>query len=337
MPDNVYDVSAAPDDPDAAAPPEPSMHDGDTSVYCPVSYAHGKLAVGSRRHAAVYRNRYYYTRSARHLRAFAADPYRYAGPTGGPGPRPRPRIAVLCSPAVDPAALVDDLAAAFGLTVMDWRRAFAELVLAADRLPMLGELYEHPAFRWIVDEHFAPAGWAGRLRLNRLRRYVDRRNVRLDDRDWTALSSAFARCQDGVCGVNFPRNATELAYLCDDGAGPDAIVHAVADDDDGGGGGDDGRKKRDRAAETAVAERLVYQYAILDRIVELDEAARRDVLARRRALFRDELAAATRAERMDRLKKRVRRVVDAIVAETEDVEGRPEAVANAYCGDDGRR
>lgn len=330
LPDQVYDVSAAPDDPDAAGPPEPSVNNGDTSIYCPVSYAHGKLAVGSRRHAAVYRNRYYYARSARHLRAFAADPYRYAGRTGGPGPRPRPRIAVLCSPAVDPATLVGDLAAAFGLTVMDWRRAFAELVLAADRLPMLGELYEHPAFRWIVEEHLAPAG---RLRVNGLRRYVDRRNVRLDHRDWTALSSAFARCWDGVCGVNFPRNATELAYLCDSGTGPDAIVHAVVDNDGGGAG----REERGQVAEAAVAERLVYQYAILDRIVELDEAAKRDVVARRRALFRDELAAVTRAKRMDRLKKRLWRVMDAIAVEVEDEEGRSAAAANLYCGDDGRR
>lgn len=298
----MYDVST-PDD----TAPEPGMYDGDTSVYCPVSFANGKIAIGSKKHMAVYRNRYYYMSSTPNLKAFVSNPYKYTSLTGDPEDYPKPKITVLSAFGSDPADLIGDLSDAFGLTAMDWRKTFADVV--PDCMPMLGQMYEEPVLRLIVDEHLVPGSRDCKDRVADLRRYVDRESVRLSDGDFATMNSGFAQSREGICYNNWPRNPAELQYACENGTGPDAIVRVVAD-----GGRDD----RERARQEAAANWLVYQYALVDRAIDRDDAARRDAVARRRVLFREGLVATIHGYKMAEVRARLTNVIDMIAAETAD-------------------
>lgn len=297
----MYDVSASDD-----TAPEPGMYDGHTSIYCPVSFANGKIVIGSKRHMAVYRNRYYYMSSAPNLDAFVSNPYKYSSWTGDPRDYPKLKITVLATFGSDAADLIGDLSDAFGLTAVDWRETFADNVVP-DCVPMLGRMYEEPALRKIVDEHFVPGD--GESRVADLRRYVDRESVRLSDGDFARMNSSFAQTRDGICYGNWPRNPAELRYAWENGASPDAIVRAVT------GGG---REDRERARREAAANWLAYQYALVDRAVDRDDAARRDAVAGRRAVFREGLVAAIHGYKMAEVRARLANVIDMIAAETAD-------------------
>lgn len=312
--ENVYDVSA-PNGRDTV--PVPGKHDGDTSIYCPVRYANGKLSVGSKRHMAVYQNRYYYMSSADNLETFVSNPRQYSSFVAVPKRHPQPKITLLCPIGTDHERALGHLLDTFDLVLVDACNVFAEKVLPAG-MPMLGQMYEEPTLRHTLDKHFVPGGQY-RARVDSLRRYMDRTNECLSSEDVTKMNSIFVRAEDGVCYKNYPRNVTELKGLVDNGTHPDVIVELTG-----------GRDGKENAIKAVIGNWLAYQRALIDMAIGRDHAVRRTTVDGRSALFKAKLAEAVRRRNADAVKWRVKRLLEMTAAEIADG---PEGVRR-LCTDD---
>lgn len=311
--DTVYDVSI-PDD----TLPKAGIYDGNTSIYCPVSYVNGKVLVGSKRYMAVYQNKYFYMSSAHNFNTFVNNPHKYLSLTNDPELYPKLKLSLLTPFGLDSAALTSDLLNAFNLTLVDWHKLLRDEVLP-NGLPMLGEMFEEPTLRKIEKEYFifenrggdGGGGYDDGLRkyVDELRKYVDGKNAFLNDKDWLTLNSCFYQADEGICYKNYPRYKVELECLKLNGASPDVIVEVVANDRE---------KGQKRAKRTVIENWLRYQYALVDLIVARDDETRRNAIASRRMLFISKLEDVLRRKEMNEIRARLQQMIEMIVVETID-------------------
>lgn len=297
----MYDVST-----DDGTAPTVGRYDGDTSIYCPVAFANGKLSIGSKKHKAVYQNRYYYMKSDRHFRAFVANPDRYASFTVPPETCPKPKISLYCPLGVDVPDSLKNVLYAYDSTLADAHEVFRNNVLP-DHTPMLGEMYEEPTLRDAFDEYFASER-NDRDHVNGLREYIDRKSARLSDGDWVKMNSPFSRIGEGVCYRNYPANSTELAYLKANDTLPDVFVQVTVAD---------GRAEREHAKRAVGENWSAHRYGLMREAVARDERTRRNDVAERSATFKKKLAQSKREKRTDDVRTRLRRVVLTMATETE--------------------
>ncbi|VVC36135.1 P-loop containing nucleoside triphosphate hydrolase [Cinara cedri] len=287
--------------------PTVSIHNGNTSVYCPVSFKNGKLLVGSKQYAAVYQNRYYYMSSSKHFKAFISNPVKYALFTSNPKSYPKPKISLLSSFGLDATDFNKKLLDTFDdFTLVDSYKIFKQNVLPKNT-PMLGKMHEEPTLKKIMDEHFVTVNHNQKY-INNLRKYVNRESAYLSDENWMKLNSVFCQADGSVFYQNYPRNLVELKYLKHNGINPDVIVEVVAADEE---------KKQNDAKHAAIKNWLTYQYALIENVIKHDDATRRITASRRSALFKSKLAELVNRKIHDRIKSRLHVIIDMIVVETE--------------------
>lgn len=288
--------------------PAVDKHNGDTSIYCPVSFSNGRLSAGSKEYAAVYQNRYYYMSSSKHLEAFVSNPLRYSSFASPPKLYPKPKISLLCPFGLDVVGFADNLLNAFDdFTLIDSHTVFKRNVLP-ENTPMVGEMYEQPALRAIMDRYFTSTHENRLHVVNSLRMYVNGKSARLSDGDWAKLNSVFRQANESVFYKNYPRNLTELVYLKENQIEPDVIVEVVAAD---------GGKEQSQARKAAVKNWLTYQYALVKKAVEHDGVTRRITANKRHALFKYKLADLARNRKTALVKSRLKDIIEMIVLETE--------------------
>jgi len=286
--------------------PDTGKYNGDTSIYCPVRFANGKLAIGSKKYMAVYQNRYYYMSSSNNLKSFVSNPRKYASFTSVPKHNPKPKISILCPfghSDDNNTGLIEYLLYAFDLILVDSREIFVEHVLPKD-IPMLGEMYEQPTLRKIIDKYFVPENRDIEY-IDSLRMYIDRENEHLNYEDWTKMNSIFCHNDEGICYKNYPRNLTELMYLKENGMNPDIIVELT-----GGGHGE-----KENAKMAVLRNWLTYQNALIDRAVARDDVTRRNTVRNRSILFKKKLAEVVQRQKTDDVKARIKRMIEMVAVE----------------------
>lgn len=304
--ETVHDVSVESSD---YLEPAVNKYNGDTSVYCPVCYGNGRLLTGSWAYAAVYQNRYYYMSSSKHFEAFVSNPVKYSSFTSNPKTYPSAKISLLCPFGLDASGFAESLLDAFdGFTLIDSHAVFKRNVLPGDT-PMVGEMYEQPELRTIMDRYFTAATDENRQSaVNSWRMYADGKSAHLSDGDWTKLNSVFRQADESVFYKDYPRNLTELMYLKENLIEPHVIVEVVAADPE---------QEQNRARNAAVKNWLTYQYALVEKAVRHDGVTRRIVATERYALFKNKLAESARRRKTALVKSRLKDILEMIAAETE--------------------
>lgn len=278
------------------------MYNGDTSIYCPVSFTNGKLSIGSKKYMAIYQNRYYYMSSSKCLRAFISNPNKYASFTSAPKLYPKPKISVLSSFGLDATDSIGDLSDTFDLTVVDSYKIFEQQVLP-EFMPMLGKMYEELTLKKNMEQYFI--SHIGSY-VDSLRRYIDRESAYLNDSDWAKMNAAFLQTDEGICYTNYPRNLTELKYLRENGIGPDAIVEVVAD----------AHHEREQAKKAVAAHYITYQNKLVDNAIVWNRIAYQNTITERSVMFKKKLAEVIRRRKIDTVKMRMRCVIETIAMET---------------------
>lgn len=284
--------------------PTVGRYDGDTSIYCPVMFANGKLSIGSKKHAAVYQNRYYYMKSDRNFKAFITNPNKYASFTVPPGTCLKPKMSLYCPLGVDVTDLFKNVLDAFDLTLIDSYEMFKNNVLPKNT-PMLGKMYEEPTLREVFDRYFV-SGQEDKDRVDSLRKYMDKESAHLTDDDWKKMNSPFFRNDEGICYKNYPANSTEFAYLKANDMLPDVFVQVIVDE----------RAEHEHAKKAVGQNWSTYRRALIERAVARDEETRRNDVAERSVLFKRKLAEWKREKKIDDVRTRLRRVLRTIAAET---------------------
>lgn len=271
----MYDVSTT-DSHDTI--PTVGKYDGDTSVYCPVSFANGKFSIGSKRHMAVYRNRYYYMSSSNNFKEFVVNPEKYTSLTRSSNLYPKPKVSLLLPFGFNADDLIKEIVNTFDLTSIDFNDNLKKNILPKT-MPMLGKMYEEPTSKKIMDEYFMVED-QNENHMNRIREYIDRESVYLSDEDWMKINSVFFKFNEGICYKNYPRSLMELRYLKENEINPDIIIEVIAGKDE----------EENLALEAMVRNWLVYQCKLIEKVIERDGIARKNNIKRRSILFKNKLA-----------------------------------------------
>lgn len=279
------------------------MYNGDTSIYCPVSFANGKLSIGSTKYTAIYRNRYYHMSSSKHLGAFVSNPNKYASFPSAPRLYPKPKISVMSPFGVDVTDLTGNLSDTFDLIRADSYGIFEQQVLP-EFAPMPGKMYEEPTLKKYTEQYFVSHG-AGYV--DGLRKYIDRESgAYLNGSDWAKMNAPFSRTDGGgICYTNYPRNSTELRYLIENGIGPDAIVEVVADV----------HEVREHAKKAVAANFSTYQDKLINSAVAWNRISYRNTVAQRSVVFKSKIAGVLSRRKIDEFKMLTRRAIETIAAE----------------------
>lgn len=300
----MYDVSIKFSD---KTVPTVNKYNGDTSIYCPVSFRKGKLSVGFKEYAAVYQNRYYYMSSSKHLKVFMSNPVKYSSFTSNPKSYPKPKISLLFPFGLKAVDFTENLLNIFNdFTVIDSYTIFKRKVLSGNT-PMLGKMYEQPALKNIMDKYFASTNQNLKY-MNSLRKYVNRKSAYLSDEDWTKMNSIFYQTKESVFYKNYPRNLAELKYLKENITDIDIVIEVVADNEE--------KELKDAKNET-IKNWLAYQYAVIEKVIEHDEITRQITASKKSTLFKNKLADFVNRNKIDRLKSRLKNIIDMIAIETE--------------------
>lgn len=308
MTDNVYDISTS-DIKDTV--PTRGKYDGDTSIYCPVSFANGKLSIGSKKHMAIYHNRYYYMSSLDNFKAFISNPNKYTLFTNIPKTYPKPKISLLFSFGLSSVDFINEILNTFDLTLVDSYKVFKQNVLP-NNLPMVGKMYEEPSLKEIVDKYFIHVNQKDHI--NSLRKYMDKESAYLNDEDWFKMNSIFFQADEGICYKNYPKSLMELKYLKENEINPDVIIEIIP-------------KKhiaKEHANTSVIQNWLTYQYVLIDMIIAQDNETRRNSVNNRSILFKKKLAELIKQKEIDKVKIHLKGIIKMIAVETM-VEG-PKAV-----------
>lgn len=300
MTDNVYDVSTS-DIEDAV--PTRGKYDGDTSIYCPVRFAKGKLSIGSKNYMAVYHNRYYYMSSSNDLYDFISNPNKYTLFTSIPKIYPKPKVSLLFSFGLSSVNFTNEILETFNLTLVDSYKVFKQNVLPKN-MPMVGKMYEEPTLKEILDRYFVPENQKDNI--NSLRKYMDRESAYLNDEDWYKMNSIFFQANEGICYTNYPKNLTELKYLKENEINPDIIIELNPERN----------VAKEHATASVVQNWLTYQYILIDKIIDQDNEIRRDSVNNRSILFKQKLSELVKQKEIDRLKIRLESIIKMIAVET---------------------
>ncbi|XP_060872308.1 adenylate kinase 9-like [Metopolophium dirhodum] len=298
--DNVYDVSTS-DIEDAI--PTKGKYDGDTSIYCPVRFAKGKLSIGSKNHMAVYHNRYYFMSSSNDFKDFISNPNKYTLFTSIPKMYPKPKISLLFSFGLSSVDFINKILGTFDLTLVDSYKVFKQNVLPKN-MPMVGKMYEEPTLREILDKYFIPENQKDNI--NSLRKYMDRESAYLKDEDWLKMNSIFFQANEGICYTNYPKNLTELKYLKENEINPDIIIEVNPERN----------VAKEHATASVIQNWLTYQYILIDKIIARDNKTRRDSVNNRSIFFKQKLSELVKQKEIDRLKIRLERIIKMIAVET---------------------
>lgn len=288
--------------------PKVEKYNGDTSIYCPVSFANGRLSIGSKKYTAIYQNRYYYMSSPENFRAFISAPSKYSSFTGVPKSSPRPKISCLSSFGINVADLIKNILNTYNLTLVNTNEMFKQKILP-ENMPMLGKMYEEPSLKKILDNYFVEKDEKDIV--HSLRQYIDKESFYLSDNDWLKMNSVFFRIGEGTCCHNYPQNLKELEYLKVNGMSPDIIIEVVADNH---------FEKMNKARKAVMKNWLAYQYVLVDKAIARDDMTRRNTISNRLKLFKNKLVELNKQKKNDNLKKRIGDLINVIAMETVDRE-----------------
>lgn len=286
--------------------PTKGKYNGDTSIYCPVMFAKGKISIGSFNHMAIYQNRYYYMSSLKNLKAFIANPYKYSSFTNPPKQYPKPKICLLLPFGLNPIDLVNSLLNTFDLILLDFDQMF-KLKVLPENIPMLGKMYEDPKLKKIMENYF-PTENQNKNYIEQLRKYINRESDHLNDEDWVKMNSIFFQSDEGICYKNYPHNLTEFKYLAANNISPDIVIEVFVDKNE----------ERKQATKAVIKNWLTYQYLLIDKVIARDDAVRRDMINKRSILFKKKLAEVYNQKQIDEVKIRLERIIKMIVIETVD-------------------
>lgn len=283
--------------------PTIGKYNGDTSIYCPVRFANGKLCIGSKNHMAVYHNRYYYMSSSNDLKTFISNPNRYTLFNSIPKMYPKPKISLLFPFGLSSIQFINELLDTSNLTLIDSYNVFKQNILPSD-MPMIGKMFEEPSLKKIIDKYFIPENQNDYI--NSLRKYMDKESDYLNDEDWLKMNSIFFQANEGICYKNYPKSLTELKYLKENKINPDVIIEIIA-------------KKNiaiDHAKKSVIKNWLTYQYALFAKIIARDNEMRHKTVYQKSILFKQKLAEAIKQKEINNVKKRLECIIRKIAAET---------------------
>lgn len=300
MADNVYDVSTSDI---KGTVPTIGKYDGDTSIYCPVRFANGKLRIGSKRHMAVYHNRYYYMSSSKDFEEFISNPNKYTLFTSIPKMYPKPNVSLLFPFGLSSVNFIEEILNTFDLTLVDSYKVFKQNVLPKN-MPMVGKMYEEPTLRKIVDRYFIPENQKDHI--NSLRKYMNIESAYLNDEDWFKMNSVFLQANEGICYKNYPKNVIELKYLKENEIHPDVIIEVIPEKP----------VAKEHAIASVIQNWLTYQYVLVDKIIARDSETRQDSVNNRSILFKQKLAEFIKQNEIDKVKVRLENIIKTIAAET---------------------
>lgn len=300
--DNVYDVSEVNSVDEI---PTIGKYDGDTSIYCPVRFANGKMVIGSKKYMAVYQNRYYYMSSFNNLKGFISNPKKYVSFISPPKVYPKPKLSLLCPFGFNSKNIIKSLLDTFDLTLVDSTEVFKQKILP-DNMPMLGKMYEEPTLKKIMNTHFVSGNQKDDY-IKRLRKYIDLESAELNDEDFIKMSSFFFHDNEkGILYKNFPRNVTELRYLQTNEISPDLIIRVVGDE----------HKNIEQAKREAIKNWITYQSDLTKKIIARDDELRKNTLNKRSTLFKEKLIEINKQKQMLIIKNRIELIIQHIALET---------------------
>lgn len=283
--------------------PTRGKYDGNTSIYCPVRFANGKLSIGSKKHMAVYRNRYYYMSSSNDFKTFISNPDRYTLFTSVPKMYPKPKISLLFSFGLSSEDFINEILDKFDLSLIDSYKVFKHNVLPKN-IPMVGKMYEEPTLKKIVDKYFIPKEQKDYI--NSLRKYMDKKSAYLNNEDWLNMNSIFFQTSEGICYKNYPKTLTELKYLNENKINPDIIIEVISEK----------HIEKEHAITSVIQNWLNYQYILIDMVIARDNETRKNAINNRSVSFKQKLAEVIKQKEMHRIKMRLERLIRMIVAET---------------------
>lgn len=283
--------------------PTRGKYDGNTSIYCPVRFANGKLSIGSKKHMAVYRNRYYYMSSSNDFKTFISNPDRYILFTSVPKMYPKPKISLLFPFGLSSEDFINEILGKFDLTLVDSYKVFRHNV-SPKNIPMVGKMYEEPTLKKIVDKYFIPEEQMDYI--NSLRKYMDKESAHLNDEDWLKMNSIFFQNNEGICYKNYPKTLTELKYLNENVINPDIIIEVVSEK----------HIEKEHAKTSVIQNWLNYQYILIDMVIARDNETRKNAINNRSVSFKQKLAEIIKQKEMHRIKMHLERLIRMIVAET---------------------
>ncbi|XP_060851288.1 adenylate kinase 9-like [Rhopalosiphum padi] len=298
--DNVSDVSTSDIN---NTVPNRGKYDGNTSIYCPVKFSNGKLSIGSKKHMAVYRNRYYYMSSSNDFKTFFSNPDRYTLFTSVPKIYPKPKISLLFSFGLSSIDFINEILDKFDLTLVDSYKVFKHNVLP-NNIPMVGKMYEEPTLKKIVDKYFISEKQKDYI--NSLRKYMDKESAYLNYEDWLKMNSVFFQTTEGICYKNYPKNLTELKYLKENEINPDVIIEVISEK----------HIEKEHAKTSVIQNWLNYQYILIDKVIARDNETRQNSIKNRSIFFKQKLAEVIKQKEIHRIKMRLKRAITMVVAET---------------------
>lgn len=283
--------------------PTRGKYDGNTSIYCPVRFSNGKLSIGSKKHMAVYRNRYYYMRSSNDFKMFISNPDRYTLFTSVPKMYPKPKISILFSFGLSSEDFINEILDKYDLTLVDSYKVFKHNVLPKN-IPMVGKMYEEPTLKKIVDKYFIPEEQKDYI--NSLRKYMDKESAYLNDDDWLKMNSIFFQTNEGICYKNYPKTLTELKYLNENKINPDVIIEVISEK----------HIEKEHAKTSVIQNWLNYQYTLINMVIARDNETRQNAINNRSVSFKQKLEEVIKEKEMHKIKMRLERLIRMIVAET---------------------
>lgn len=238
--------------------------------------------------------------SSDNFKKFITNPNKYVSLIRSSNPYPKPKISILLPFGFDAEDLIKDVVDTFDLTYMDSCDIFKKNILPKN-MPMVGKMYEEPTSKKIMDKYFIPED-ENENYINYLRKYVNKDSVYLSDTDWMKMNSCFYKFNEGICYKNYPNSLTELKYLKDNEINPDVIIEIVVE-----------KSEQQKHAMKAVAENwLIYQYTLIDKVIERDGTSRKNYVDRKTSLFKDKLAAIKRKNKKEKNKTISTETTDAL-------------------------
>ncbi|XP_050431129.1 adenylate kinase 9-like [Adelges cooleyi] len=301
----------------AKSRPEIMQYNGDTSIYCPVQLVKGKFVVGLKKYRAIYQNRYYYMSSDEALHQFILNPRKYASFSSHLDKFPKPKISLLLPFGLKTTNVVDEITKHFDMSVVEFYSVFKRKIVPKG-MPMLGEMFEEPTLRKIMDKYLIKGNPTLTDNVNKIRKYMDLKSAYLSDTDWQKINSVFYQIDESICYINYPRNTMELMYLKDNEVTPDVIVNVTRDLDA------HHIETKDKVAENW----LSYQAAVFEKIIEKDAAARWKYSQAKSKLFKTQLNEYMNNDDNDTVKSRIEHVIIAIAGEVIKGHGATEFVCD---------
>ncbi|XP_050528010.1 adenylate kinase 9-like [Daktulosphaira vitifoliae] len=281
--------------------PKVSIHNGDTSIYCPVKLTENKLILGSNKYRAIYKNKFYFMCSEDSYKTFISNPQKYSSYINPIIYYPKPKISILHSFGQSINKLTNELKTKLNFTVVEFFSMIQQII--PKNMPMLGQIFEEPTLKKFMDDYLIDDNFYFKNNITKIRKYIDMENSHLTDKDWLKMNSLFHQIEDNLCYINYPRKSTELMYLKENNISPDIIIHITSNP----------QEIHNKAKEIVTNNWLSYQASILEKIIEKDTITRQNYLKTRSEFFKNKLKEIDKIRNNDALKMRVNRMIKAIV------------------------